>query len=210
MAWNPWKTNTHNEKLLASGTPVRARIVEFAETTARSGPGAELVVCKVTLEFDTAQGTVQVKGKLPIYRWELSTWSIGDAVQIRYDPTDPQRWTLSETVQDEGKAEETHAQGSPAPADPETIYGGVQVMNASGDPPSVVLEKLERVRAQGLITDAQLEAVRLQLQGGSSGASASRSAGVAERLRDLDALRAQSTITEEEYIAERRRILDSI
>jgi hypothetical protein len=57
-----------------------------------------------------------------------------------------------------------------APPVDEQTFEGVQVVNASGGDPAELIEKLARLREQGLITDQQFEAAKQQLDRSGSAA----------------------------------------
>jgi hypothetical protein len=214
MALNPFKMNAGDRKLLKHGIHAQARLLEFKTTGTTIND--RRVVCKVTIELETKDGsTVRATGKLPILLWNVDKWSVGDSLPICYDPKNPEKWT---------HGDEANAPADPAPntgagaapcagipgmGAPGAILGGVQVVNASGEDPSTVMAKLTRLRDQGLINDAQLEAAQQQVAGG-VGATAAQVPIAAERLQQLDQLRNQALISDEEYAAERQRILDSI
>jgi hypothetical protein len=217
---NPWKTNYHNRKLLKHGLPAHARVVEFEPTKMYAGPINDLQVCKVTIEFEAQGGrVVRADGRIPIYIRDVRDWMVGEhSFHIRYDPHDPTKWTYSEKETDEAWRQAASGRNDPAPAfDPGQIsladlgqvFSGVQVVNASGADPASVIEKLARVRDQGLISQAQFEAAQRQVEG-TPASPVSPDAGVAERLKQLDALHDQHLVSDEEYSAERKRILDAI
>jgi hypothetical protein len=219
MPWNPWKirkdawktaqdwlTTNDDPDLIANGVHAIARLVEFNPTGAQS-PTRLLRVCEVAIEFETQDGrTIQAKGKVWMKAAQLDQWTVGHPLHIRYDPNDPNHWAASEP--DAEAAASSRGQDRPSAA-PGAELGGVQVVNASGDDPYTVIQKLARIRDQGLISAEQFEAAKRQVEGG-AGTAPVQGSSVTDRLHQLDQLHNQSLITDEEYMAERQRILESI
>lgn len=91
----------------------------------------------------------------------------------------------------------------------------VELVNDSGADPAAALEKLEKLRAQGVISDAQLAQLRQQLaaSGWSSetaGPGTGSGGSAEERLRTLDRLKSEGVLSADEYSTQRQRILDSL
>jgi hypothetical protein len=185
-------TEHHRKKLRAEGQPAVARYLAIEDKHYAEGRGGMNHVFEATIEFTTQDGrSVRSTGQLIANRWE--TPSPGDRLHIRYDPADPDDWTWCN--------EDDERDGS---------FGGVQVVNASGADRAEIIEKLERLREQGLVTDQQLAAARSQIPTGATQAANASTDTIAERLRKLDQLRAQQLLSDEEYAQQRQRVLDSI
>jgi hypothetical protein len=163
-------------------------------------------VFEVTIQFATQDGRqIQSTGQVLATLWNKP--SVGSQLHIRYDAADPDDWTWS----NEDAEPVAPADGAtPLPAGYQVSYGDVQVVNASGADPASVIEKLERLRAQGLITDQQLQAAQSQISDAPQRAPGNPTDSTADRLRQLDQLRDQRLVSDAEYEEQRRRLLDSI
>jgi hypothetical protein len=200
-------------QLERDGTRGDAEIIDirFTNTSNTHGP-----VFAVKLAVHAPDGRVfETEGK--INASIPSPPSPGQVIPIRYDPKRP-----SSLIWDEQEGQRQHEQAvearrAAALGSTEVTAGGVQVVNASGADAATVIEKLARARDQGVISDKQFAEAKRQVESGGAGSASAaaapgpaEAASVAERLQRLEQLRQQQLLSDEEYSAERKRILDSI
>lgn len=138
--------------------------------------------------------------------------SVGETLDVECDAKSQKVQVLVDPAHDRRVREQTRdgdwqATLNAQPSDTPPVQS-VQVVNASGADPGTVLEKLERVKAQGLISQAQFDAAKAQLEGAAPPVQAPGT--TEERLRQLDQLHSQHLISDAEHATERKRILDSL
>lgn len=172
----------------------------------------------VTIDVQDPSGeTVRLQG------W-LSTWDhggffqAGEMLRVRYSPE--KRAFVDYCTMTVPKEEWLHDLNHPSGIQLNSggsAAGSVQVINASGADPASVLEKLGRLREQGLMSEAQLRQAQQQLDGSALSSLPSEPTQTGEsaevlqkRLQNLEQLRASGVVDQEEYAKQRKRILDSL
>ena len=190
------------------GVTTVATIVEVeAPTFAGEGLWNQNVVADVTNPETGA--LVRLKTQL----YGNASHSVGETMRVRFSPKRDyfRPWSNLTVPKDEWLADQNAPVASAGNAAAAAAPGGVQIVNASGADPAAVLAKLAQVKAQGLISEAQYEQAKSQLEGAAPSPAAAPPAGsVEERLQRLKGLHAGGAIDDQEYADERRRVLDSL
>jgi Short C-terminal domain len=208
-------------RLLKDGATARAVVTEARSTGGQSyGAGSSAVVYRLRLRVQFDDGST-AETACNVGNFVQGTdlfFSEGDVVPVRYDPTDRSKIELDVAAYSALQQARTEELKERAVARSEAeLAGGAR----SGDAPDAETpdEVIERVKTSGTLpTFSEIRALRdvpggrEALQAALSGtASAPTPAGsVEQRLAKLDRLRDEGLVTQEEYAAQRTRILDSV
>jgi hypothetical protein len=208
-------------KLLKDGATAKAVVTEARSSGGQSyggGPSAVVYHLRLRVQFDdgsTAETSCTVGN---FVQGTDLFFSEGDVAPVRYDPADRSKVELdvaAYTALKQARAEDLKDQAI-ARSEAELAGGERSGDAADAETPD---EVIERVRTSGTLpTFSEIKALRdvpggreaLQAALSGTASTATHSGSVEQRLAKLDRLRDEGLVTQEEYSAQRTRILDSV